>query len=385
MKRDLFKPESLLVFYLIFIALAVAAFLSDLPIEGPSLLSFAVIFITFPFYLLGVKAGKKAYGKKVPFYLHILFVLMLALFYSFSFYEFIKLPFFISAALASAAFLIPYLLAYKHVKRIKLSATIPKALMAIGLAALVLTLISIRGIPLLTPALKVPLLNSVLWGISMLAFMLGYSLFLPQLGTAKKLIFSFLASTLIFSLSAYRGVILTIFITGVLIAYYKRKMSNKSVIVPFIAAGLIVIFLGYWVVPLLDPVNLLLYRAGTTHLIFDFIVQKSWPMGWLHGAFFLNGNPGDYLAVLYGANTNLTYTMLGAAMIDFGIVGAITWMFSLGFMLSLAHSSMKKKLFLGFYPLLFTLSLIFIEAGVDHFHLLFFWAFLLLYMLKHSK
>ncbi|MFO7872670.1 MAG: hypothetical protein R6U26_03470 [Candidatus Undinarchaeales archaeon] len=385
-EMDLLRPESVLAFYSIFLLLAGLSFLTDLPIQRSSLLSFAVIFASFPFFILGIKAGKFLYGKEVPWYLHILLAGPLIIIYSFVlkgfFFENIGVPLLISVS----SILGYYFILVKCKERI--DKILPFGLMMGGILVLMLTLIRLGGIPLVNHELRFLVINNLHWGASIFLFFTGFILLLPRIKSKKNiLIFTFL-STAVFSVMAFRNVIIVLLLTGVFSAYYFKDLKIGKVLVGLVAAFVIVVVLGYFTMPLTGPIRMLLYRAGTTHIVFDEIVRQAWPTGLTHGSLYLQGNPRLFVGseiMSSSSGKSLTFTLLGGSFLDFGIFGASAWMFSLGTLLSLAYKSMQKGILGGFYPLLFSFTLVWIEIGVDQFQILFFVMFLIAYMLKYTN
>ncbi len=382
---DLFRPESLLLFYLIFICLAIASFFMNLPIKIPGLTSFLVVFGSFPFYLIGIWAGKKCYGVAISKSFTLAFFIFLIVSYSFVlksfFFKEIWAPLLIIATVVTILSLLFSKKAHAH-KGINY----PLILLAVGIAFLFLTILKIGGIPLLNPNLKFLAVNNLFWGVSLLTFIIGYVFFIPKIKSSKFLFLFITVSVLLFSLMAFRSVILVLLFTGVLFSYYSKRISNMQILVPLLIAALVVVFIGYLSMPILSPGKLLFYRAGTTYSVFDTIVQKSMPFGMTHGTLFFRGNPRLFVGShIVGKTADITSTLLGPSVIDFGAIGAFLWMFFLGLILEIAYLSMKLDFLKIFYPLLFSFSLIWIEIGPDQFQLSFLFFFVLAYMLNFVK
>lgn len=397
-KLDIFKPELVLAVYALFTILGLIAFSLKIPDYKINPMTFILVFISFPLFFLGSRLAIKIHDKKVPKILTSFFVVFLIVFYSLVLSNFFSTTLKNSLFILIPALAIPYLALYHWKSRIKVPVKMPYFLIILGLFFFMLTLWQIGGIPILNPKLKLDLLKNIFWGISTLSFITGYFLLLPQIKKTSTLLLWIFLSTVLFALMAFRGALLIILLSGTLIAYYNKKLSNKTVLIPFVIAFILIISIGYITMSSVDPkycgeecykyatnpVSHILYRTSTTHIVFDTLVEKSIPFGLTHGTFFFHGDPRDYTGELMGYGGNLTYTMLGAPFVEFGYIGAFAWMFFLGLALKLAHLSMEKELFKGFYPLLFSLSLIWIETGMDPFQLLFLWMFLLFYMIKES-
>lgn len=390
LKLNMFRPEALLVYYLLFLVIAAVSFFAHLPMKKPTALGFAITLLSFPFYLIGVKLSEKIYSKKIPPVLYFAFAVFLTLFYAGVFAGFYKISMINGFFITTLAIFVPLAALYRFSSSISkpVSSNIPKILMLIGVLSLFLAFLEFGGIPLLNPALKIKALTSAFWGIAILTFFTGYAIFLSSVKNQKTFFAIVLLSTLLFSLMAFRGGILTVFLTGIIIAYYKGFLGNKKVFLGLAVALFIIIGVGYIAMPLLDPLKLLFYRAGTTYIVFDKIVQQSFPFGITHGSLFFHGDPRIFVGFeIMGKTsaTSLTYTLIGSAAMDFGILGVVLWMLFLGLILGLAYRSKEHLLFRSFYALMFSLSFIGIETGLDPFQLLFFWSFLFLWMAKNNR
>src|SRR3989344_3338659 len=154
-EKDLFRPESFLVFYLVYIGITAVSFFSGLPIKKPSLMSFFVIFATFPFFLLGVKTGKKFYEKKLPKAVGFIFVGLVSLFYALVFANFYKFNFYLALALCGGLFVLLYGAFLKKAEEFFSFKKIPVVLIGAGIIFLFFAFYQEKGIPLLNSALRV--------------------------------------------------------------------------------------------------------------------------------------------------------------------------------------------------------------------------------------
>ncbi len=384
---DLFKPESFLVYYSIFLILTAVSFFLPIPLKKPSIFSFIVIFATFPFFYFGFAAAQRLNTKKVPFWFICAFLLLLILFYAGVTTGFYHTNIYLTFIVAAAALLIPFFMLRKYSHSFVVPPKVSAMMQLAGLVLLAYSFFEIGGIPLLERTLRHAALYSTPFGIAMLSFILGFVFLMPTIRDKKTYALITIVSVAIFSLMALRGTMLTIFFTGIFIAYYMKKLDNKKIAAPLFAALLIIIIFGYIALPILSPEKLFFHRLGTTHIVFDNIVEQSSPFGLTQGTLFFQGNPRDFVGaeIMNKPGSNLTYGMLGAPFLEFGIIGAFLWMFFLGFVLKLAYLNKESPWFAGFYPLLFSLSLIWMEMGIDQFFLIFLFVFLLLYFVKYSK
>jgi len=377
-QTDIFGPRALLGFYLLFVLIAGVSFFTGLPMRKPSMLGFAVIVLSLPFYLVGVKLSERIYKKKVPYVVQWVILSFIILFYASLLTILFKMP-----AVKGLVIWIPGLVVVCFVFR-KLYEILKEwagwLCILTGVALLGLSFLGIQGIPLFDFGLKNSINKLVIFGFSVFFFTVGYSMVLNETRQKSHFFLIVLGAVLLFSLTMFRTFIIFVLLIGVIIAYNKKFLDNKKVIAPLLIAALLILLIGYVTAPLLSPGRLFLYRAGTTHLVFDELCHESYPFGMLHGTAFFRENLRTYVAELQGASTNITYTLLGASVIDFGVPGAFAWMLFLGFVIGLACKSRKEKPLNVLYPLVFAMSLVWIEVGVDPFSL----GFILLFLLSYS-
>ncbi|MFH1450542.1 MAG: hypothetical protein ABIF92_01000, partial [archaeon] len=173
-----------------------------------------------------------------------------------------------------------------------------------------------------------------------------------------------------------------ILLSGTIAAYKSKKLDNKKILIPLASAALFVMVLGYLISGLANPATLLLWRAGTTHNVYEQVLDESIPFGVEHGNFLLgHSHPRDYLAEHLGAENSLTSTMLGPPLMEFGPIFALLWMLFLGFILGNAFQE-KDSLMILFYPVLLAFAIVWIETGFDQYMLLIFWSYLFMRWMK---
>jgi|TARA_Y100000310_G_C20700453_1_gene829255 uncharacterized membrane protein len=384
-KLDLFRPESFIAFYLLFLILAGAGFLYWKNLTSPTIFGVVFALISLAFFYLGVRLSKKFKLKKLRGRWVTLFLAALTVYYSFAFAKFFYthwIPAFIiiMVILWFFLFFVRKLLAYD-----KIPTKFYTGLIYAGLAFLALTFMQIGGIPLLKPSLRLLVDQSWSWGGAIFCLLFGYIGLLLRQKKRMHVYALIIAATAVIALTGFRIVILLFLLSGTIAAYKNKKLDNKTVVVPLIVALLFILFLGYYISPIADPGSLLLWRAGSTHSVYEQVLEKSMPFGVEHGQFMMHhARPRDHLANFLGAENSLTSTMLGPALMEFGPLFALAWMLFLGFILGNAHNSFEKKesLLKIFYPVLLALSIVWIETGFDQYMLWFVWTYLLARWLK---
>ena len=132
------------------------------------------------------------------------------------------------------------------------------------------------------------------------------------------------------------------------------------------------------------------YRVGLTLSSYDILAHLGGVRGFTHGfvhiasypplANLMPGlaySPRRYIGVFVGAdNVSITSTIMGPLVIDFGIIGVFLGMLFLGFLLKKSYDLIKriegkeKALFIAFYAIFLSYSIIGIETGLVDFEVL---------------
>ena len=132
------------------------------------------------------------------------------------------------------------------------------------------------------------------------------------------------------------------------------------------------------------------YRVGLTLSSYDILAHLGGLRGFTHGfvhiasypplANLMPGlaySPRRYIGVFVGAdNVSITSTIMGPLVIDFGIIGVFLGMLFLGFLLKKSYDLIKriegkeKALFIAFYAIFLSYSIIGIETGLVDFEVL---------------
>ena len=387
-KFDLMGPALVPVLYVVFLLLAGISFLLNLTPTKPSLFGLVFIIFATPFYFIGIRAASRVYGKKISVLNSKTFIPLSVIFYSFVIQGVFSIGLPISALFAGLIGLLTYYLLTKWISLNKTPDKLPYYFLFSGLAFILITIFDVGAIPLLEGSVRYALLDNIYWGFGYILYFIGYMLLLPKIKTGKNLLALISLSAFLFILMAFRTELLVILIVGIASAYYRKKLSIKGALAGLASVFVLIIILGYIFMPLLSPLEILLYRAGTTYVVFDEIAQESGFVGIEHGALSFKGDPRFYVGkMLLGLHRNITSSLLGPPVIDFGLAGAAAFMFLLGFLLKLSHKSMGSKIIAmrTFYPILLAYSLVWIEAGFDQLDMAFFVAFFTVYLMLNSK
>lgn len=241
---------------------------------------------------------------------------------------------------------------------------------SIGLQGL--NLILLGGIPLFNSVLKSNATTN-LWRIS-------YVLFLPALNILivkyykKRYLSLVIIGTILFGLNGYRTSVIGILISLFISLYYIGKINKKVGIVFIIGIFLLTMVIGFiasqsivdqhW---MLNPIELIFYRAGFTLKVFDKIIPlESSTNGHILSMIFSTGSPRTFIGeyVLH-YNVCLTSTLFGPVFLDFGMIGLTVQMFFIGIFLKLLNiiGKYKKEISIAIYSIILTHTLIWIETG----------------------
>ncbi|MCC7552996.1 MAG: oligosaccharide repeat unit polymerase family protein [Methanobacteriaceae archaeon] len=257
-------------------------------------------------------------------------------------------------------------------------------LVLIALSLQIINLIYLGGIPLFNSILKANATTN-LWRIS-------YILFLPSINILiakyynKKYFLLILFALLLYTLNGYRTSIIAILISLFITFYYLGNLNRKIAIIFIVLMGGLGLAIGFiasqsivgqnW---MLNPLELVFYRAGFTLKVFDNIVPLAGSTGGhILAMVFSSGSPrtfiGEYVLHYHAL---ITSTLFGPVYLDFGLIGLTIQMFFFGSFLKLIYMIQKniKGLAIGIYAIILAHILIWIETGPTDIMI---WFFLLL-------
>ena len=235
------------------------------------------------------------------------------------------------------------------------------------------------GIPLLNGYLKFKATTD-LWRVSYIIFLPALNLLLAKY-PRKWYYLLFIVGLGLFAINGYRTTTLAIILSVIITTYYILKIKSRYVLIFLFLASIIVILLGYiavksiqWQTWVLNPLQLLFYRAGFTMMVLDKIVHMpGFTMGQLFHQALTGGHPRVTVGqVVLGyhstGNTptvSITSTIFGPAILDFGALGLAVQMFLLGFILRLMSSAQKmvSGAYIALYAIILAHTMIWVETG----------------------
>lgn len=249
---------------------------------------------------------------------------------------------------------------------------------AIFLQALNLYLLG--GIPLLSGYLKFQATTD-LWRIAYIIFLPALNILLAKY-PRKRYYFLFIIGLILFAVNGYRTSTIAIILSVLITTYYVMKLKTKYLLLSIFLIALVFVILGYiavksiqWQTWVLNPLELVFYRAGFTMMVLDKIAHMP---GFTGGELFYQALTGGhprvtvgqvYLPEFYkpgiGVTTSITSTLFGPAISDFGALGLAIQMFILGLILRLMHSVQKFAggLFTAIYAVIIAHTIIWVETG----------------------
>lgn len=256
-----------------------------------------------------------------------------------------------------------------------------RVLLSLVVLAIVLqgiNLILLGGIPLLSGYLKFQATTDI-WRISYIIFLPALNLLLAKY-PRKWYYLLFVIGLVLFAINGYRTSSMAIILSVIITTYYTMRLKAKYVLILIVLMAIIGIALGYiavkaiqWQTWVLNPLELVFYRAGFTMMVLDKIAHIP---GFTGGELFYQALTGGHPRVtvgqvvlgyqpVNGITTSITSTLFGPAILDFGAWGLAVQMFLLGIILRFMHSAQKIAggAFIAFYAIILTHTLIWIETG----------------------
>ena len=257
-----------------------------------------------------------------------------------------------------------------------------RILLLIVMIALLLQAINLYllgGIPLLNGYLKFRATTD-LWMVSYVILLPALNLLIAKY-PRKRYYLLFLISLALFAFDGYRTTALAIIFSVIVTTYYIRRIRTRYIIISILLAVVIGVLLGYiavksieWQTWVLNPLQLLFYRAGFTMMVLDKIVHMP---GFTGGELFHQALTGGHPRVTVGevvlgyyvnASTptvSITSTIFGPAILDYGALGLAVQMFLLGLILRLMHSAQKMAggAYIALYAIILAHTAIWVETG----------------------
>lgn len=251
---------------------------------------------------------------------------------------------------------------------------IPIALILASIGVLVFYFVLLGGFPLLSERLRERANLSIVRAFSYMSFIYGFSIVASCEKNHKFPILLASIGLLLFSLLGFRFEPMGILLTLTMAYWYRDLLSRRAMLLSLILLAAVVVVVGYMKVPsqwILNPIETVLYRAGFTLNTLDKILEIAYPFGLTHGLASFSPPRSRVIIglIVYGYNQSITSTLIGAAFLDFGILGIALIMIYFGLMLGTGYNILKNHSdywcsIVG-YLLAASHSLILIESGVD--------------------
>jgi oligosaccharide repeat unit polymerase len=241
-----------------------------------------------------------------------------------------------------------------------------------------LNLYLLGGIPLLNGYLKFQATTD-LWRMAYLIFLPALNLLLAKY-PRKWYYILFIIGLVLFAVNGYRTSTIAIILSVLITTYYVMKLKTKYLLLSIFLMTLVFIILGYvavkaiqWQNWVLNPLELVFYRAGFTMMVLDKITHMP---GFTGGDLFYQALTGGHPRVtvgqivlgyqpVNGITTSITSTIFGPAVLDFGAWGLAIQMFMLGLILRFMHSAQNIAggVFTALYAIMLAHTMIWIETG----------------------
>ncbi|MCE5214660.1 MAG: oligosaccharide repeat unit polymerase family protein [Methanobacterium sp.] len=261
---------------------------------------------------------------------------------------------------------------------ILLSEKILLGIVGIAILLQVINLFSLGGIPLLSGYLKFKATTD-LWRIAYIIFLPAINLLLAKY-PRKWYYMLFIIGLAVFAINGYRTTTIAIILSVLITTYYTMRLKTKYLLIFIIITAIIGIILGYvavksiqWQTWVLNPLELVYYRAGFTMMVLDKIAHMP---GLTGGELFYQALTGGHPRVTVGQvvlgyqigngpTTSITSTIFGPAVLDYGAWGLTIQMFILGLILSLMHGVQRivGGAYTAIYAIMLAHTMIWVETG----------------------
>ncbi len=358
---DLFNPYILIFIMVLFVLISIPIHFTSKLLPNPSNQLFLYIFIGFLFYFFGIIFSKFLFNKTN-------LMKKLELLQSHTHIEKSN-----TEKIHSFKLYLKELPLFGRYSKLEL---ILLLLILFSLLLQVINFYFLGGIPLFSGMLKAKAAGK-LWFISFIIFLPSINILLGKFNRKTHYLLLFVG-IILFALTGYRTTPIAIFLSSFITLYYTRKIPTKYIILFLALISILLICVGFiavksieWQQWTLNPIELISYRAGFTLNILDKVTNIQGATG---GDLFYSTLTGYFThvdprvlvgEVVLSRSTSITSTILGPALLDFGISGMIIQMFFIGFILKTLHiiQSYKHEISTAFYGITLAQCIIWIETG----------------------
>ncbi|MCG2827904.1 oligosaccharide repeat unit polymerase family protein [Methanothermobacter sp. K4] len=264
----------------------------------------------------------------------------------------------------------------KHDRPGNLGETLLLLLVTAGILLQLLNLYLLGGIPLLSGHLKARAVTKI-WLLSYIIFLPSVNMLLAVYPRRRYYIPLILGAAL-FALTGYRTTVVVILLSGIITIYYSARPSSRQIALLLSALAIVAIAVGYiavksieWQTWTLNPLELLLYRAGYTLMVFDRLLDHQGATGGELLYYTLTGylHSTDPRAIVgeavLGYRHSTTSLIFGPPLLDFGLPAMVIQMFLLGLILGSMHRIQiaLNGIFTGIYSVILAHTIIWVETG----------------------
>ena len=287
-------------------------------------------------------------------------------------------------------------------------------LMLIGVVFFIISIASVRGIPLLKPSIRYLLKPALTMPVFLIipGTCLVASSYLKDYQDEKitrsqarfRFIFLLAIDCALLLLLGYRTPLLAAFLVIIIIGFYGNIVSLWEVVIGALVGVGAIVGIGYFrslgeltITSSTSPIYSLQTRADFTLHVLNLLDFIGGNFGLTHGHMLASSIPGSDLGprmmvgklIAWRTEVTITPTLIGQMVVDFGKVGVFIEMTILGFILGIGFKLMQKTknyFYIGIYSLILTYAILGVETGLLDIQVLVYFAIaILIYLINIAK
>ena len=287
-------------------------------------------------------------------------------------------------------------------------------LMLIGVVFFIISIASVRGIPLLKPSIRYLLKPALTMPVFLIipGTCLVASSYLKDYQDEKitrsqarfRFIFLLTIDCALLLLLGYRTPLLAAFLVIIIIGFYGNIVSLWEVVIGALVGVGAIVGIGYFrslgeltITSSTSPIYSLQTRADFTLHVLNLLDFIGGNFGLTHGHMLASSIPGSDLGprmmvgklIAWRTEVTITPTLIGQMVVDFGKVGVFVEMTILGFILGIGFKLMQKTknyFYTGIYSLILTYTILGVETGLLDIQVLVYFAIaILIYLINIAK
>lgn len=286
-------------------------------------------------------------------------------------------------------------------------------LMLIGVVFFIISIASVRGIPLLKPSIRYLLKPALTMPVFLIipGTCLVASSYLKDYQDEKitrsqarfRFIFLLAIDCALLLLLGYRTPLLAAFLVIIIIGFYGNIVSLWEVVIGALVGVGAIVGIGYFrslgeltITSSTSPIYSLQTRADFTLHVLNLLDFIGGNFGLTHGHMLASSIPGSDLGprmmvgklIAWRTEVTITPTLIGQMVVDFGKVGVFVEMTILGFILGIGFKLMQKTknyFYIGIYSLILTYAILGVETGLLDIQVLVYFAIAILIYLINIK